>query len=295
MNYIKPDNLNKGDTITFIAPAGSVLDKDAIFRARDYFEENGYKVKFSEHLFSQNKYMSDTDENRLNDLHNAFADKDTQAIICGRGGYGTLRLIEKIDYDLIKANPKIFCGYSDITILSTMFLKRAGLITYSSPMARGDFGKEEKSEYTLKNFYNAVEGKDLIFNGDKVYKSGNAKGIMFGGNLASIVSLCGIDFLPDDDLIFFAEDLNEPVYKIDRMFTQLMNIKKFRHNVKGIILGDFLDSGYPEQLEELFNEISNELNIPVISGFKITHNTDKITIPIGKQGIIDNDTLFIKR
>ena len=294
MNYIKPDNLNKGDTITFIAPAGSVLDKDAIFRARDYFEENGYKVKFSEHLFSQNKYMSDTDENRLNDLHNAFADKDTQAIICGRGGYGTLRLIEKIDYDLIKANPKIFCGYSDITILSTMFLKRAGLITYSSPMARGDFGKEEKSEYTLKNFYNAVEGKDLIFNGDKVYKSGNAKGIMFGGNLASIVSLCGIDFLPDDDLIFFAEDLNEPVYKIDRMFTQLMNIKKFRHNVKGIILGDFLDSGYPEQLEELFNEISNELNIPVISGFKITHNTDKITIPIGKQGIIDNDTLFIK-
>lgn len=294
MNYIKPDNLNKGDTITFITPAGSVLDKDAIFRARDYFEENGYKVKFSEHLFSQNKYMSDTDENRLNDLHNAFADKDTQAIICGRGGYGTLRLIEKIDYDLIKANPKIFCGYSDITILSTMFLKRAGLITYSSPMARGDFGKEEKSEYTLKNFYNAVEGKDLIFNGDKVYKSGNAKGIMFGGNLASIVSLCGIDFLPDDDLIFFAEDLNEPVYKIDRMFTQLMNIKKFRHNVKGIILGDFLDSGYPEQLEELFNEISNELNIPVISGFKITHNTDKITIPIGKQGIIDNDTLFIK-
>lgn len=294
MNYIKPDKLNKGDTITFIAPAGSVLDKDAIFRARDYFEENGYKVKFSEHLFSQNKYMSDTDENRLNDLHNAFADKDTQAIICGRGGYGTLRLIEKIDYNLIRSNPKIFCGYSDITILSAMFLKRAGLITYSSPMARGDFGKEEKSEYTLKNFYNAVEGKDLTFYGGKVYKSGNAKGIMFGGNLASIVSLCGIDFLPDDDLIFFAEDLNEPVYKIDRMFTQLMNIKKFRHNVKGIILGDFLDSGYPEQLEELFNEISNELNIPVISGFKITHNTDKITIPIGKQGIIDNDTLFIK-
>ncbi len=294
MDYITPEKLKTGDTITFIAPAGSVLDKDAIFRARDYFEENGYKVKFSEHLFNQNKYLSDTDENRLNDLHNAFADKNTQAIICGRGGYGTLRLVEKIDYDLIRSNPKIFCGYSDITILSAMFLKKSGLITYSSPMARGDFGKEEKSQYTLKNFYNAVRGNDLTFKGDKAYKSGKAKGIMFGGNLASIVSLCGTDFLPDNDIIFFTEDLNEPVYKIDRMFTQLMNIKKFRHNVKGIVLGDFLDSGYPEQLEELFAEISNELNIPVISGFKITHNTDKITIPVGKQGIIDNKTLFIK-
>ena len=142
MNYTEPKPLQKGDTIAFIAPAGSILDANAIDRAKNYFENNGYNVVYSKHLFNQNKYMSDTDSNRLEDLHWAFSNKDINAIICARGGYGCLRLINDIDYNLIKNNPKIFCGYSDITILSAMFLKKSGLITYSGPMARGDFGLE---------------------------------------------------------------------------------------------------------------------------------------------------------
>lgn len=293
MNHITPKPLKKGNTIAFIAPAGGVLDKDAILRGKHYFENNGYNVVFSEHLFNQNKYLSDTDENRLSDLHWAFEDKNIDAVICGRGGYGCLRLIDKIDYDLIKNNPKLFCGYSDITILSAMFLKKAGLITYSGPMVRGDFGQEQVSEYTVANFFNAVEQKQLSFDSPKIYNDGSAEGVMFGGNLASIVSLCGIDFLPDEDFIFFTEDLNEPVYKIDKMFTQLLNIDKFRRNLKGIILGDFLDSGYPEQLDELFREIAEKLNIPVLGGFKITHEKEKITVPYGKTGMIKGNTLLI--
>lgn len=296
MNYSIPKPLKKGDTIAFIAPAGGVKDPDAIERAKNYFEENGYKVVYSEHLFNQNKYFSDTDENRLSDLHWAFQTPDIDAIICARGGYGCLRLIDKIDYDLVKKNPKLFCGYSDITVLSAMFLKRAGLITYSGPMARSDFGAEEVniSEFTLNNFYNAVEQKGTLeFISDKEYRTGVAEGIMFGGNLASVVSLCGIDFLPDEDFIFFAEDLNEPVYKIDKMFTQLLHISDFRTRAKGIILGDFLDSGYPEQLDELFAEIGHTLNIPVLGGFKITHETDKITIPYGQTAKIEGNKLII--
>lgn len=294
MNYIVPKSLSKGDTIAFIAPAGGVKDPDAIERAKLYFENNGYSVIYSEHLFNQNKYLSDTDENRLADFHWAFSNPDIDAIICARGGYGSLRLIDKIDYDFIKSNPKIFCGYSDITVLSAMLLKRAGLITFSGPMARGDFGGVNLSEYTLDNFYKAVEQNDVLeFPSDKVYNSGSSQGIMFGGNLASVVSLCGIDFIPKDDFIFFAEDLNEPVYKVDKMFTQLLNITDFNNRVKGIILGDFLDSGYPEQLDELFTEIGNDLNIPVLGGFKITHESDKITVPYGKIGRIENDKLII--
>ena len=299
MSYIEPKPLQKGDTIAFIAPAGSVIDKDAILRAKNYFEESGYKVLFSEHLFNQNKYMSDTDDNRLSDLHWAFSNPEIDAIICARGGYGCLRLIDKIDYSLIKNNPKIFCGYSDITILSAMFLKRANLITYSAPMCRSDFGRgganEENmlSDFTIKNFYKAVTGNELEFKPEKIYKIGDAEGITFGGNLASVVSLCGIDFIPDEDFIFFAEDLNEPVYKIDRMFTQLLNIDKFRQNVKGLILGDFLDSGYPEQLDELFCDIAKNLNIPAIGGFKITHNKDKITVPYGRYAKIDGETFTV--
>lgn len=294
MNYITPKPLKKGNTIAIIAPAGSVLDEDAIYRAKQYFENQGYNVKFSEHLFNKNKYLSDTDENRLSDLHWAFENPDIDAIVCARGGYGCLRLIDKIDYDLIKANPKIFCGYSDITVLSAMFLRKAGLITYSGPMARSDFGGKSLSKYTLDNFYRAVEhGSQSRITADKVYQCGDAEGIMFGGNLASVVSLCGTDFIPNDKFIFFAEDLNEPVYKIDKMFTQLLNIDKFRINVKGIILGDFLDSGYPEQLDELFKEIADKLNIPVLGGFKITHEKDKITIPYGKDAKIESDKLII--
>lgn len=296
MNYSIPKPLKKGDTIAFIAPAGGVKDPDAIERAKKYFEANDYKVVYSEHLFNQNKYFSDTDMNRLSDLHWAFQNPDIDAIICARGGYGCLRLIDKIDYDLVKKNPKLFCGYSDITVLSAMLLKRAGLITYSGPMARSDFGAEEVniSEFTLNNFYNAVVQKGTLeFISDKEYRTGVAEGIMFGGNLASVVSLCGIDFLPDEDFIFFAEDLNEPVYKIDKMFTQLLHISDFRTRAKGIILGDFLDSGYPEQLDELFAEIGHTLNIPVLGGFKITHETDKITIPYGQTAKIEKNKLII--
>ena len=292
MKCILPKPLKKGDTIAFIAPAGSVLDKDAIIRAKDFFVKKGYNVVFSAHLFNQNKYLSDNDNNRLSDLHWAFMNPDIDAIICARGGYGCLRLINKIDYNLIRHNPKIFCGYSDITILSAMFLKKSGLITYSAPMCRSDFGANdnEKSDYTINNFFKAVEGNNLEYRAESIYNSGVAEGITFGGNLASIVSLCGIDFIPDEDFIFFAEDLNEPVYKIDKMFTQLLNIDKFRQNIKGIILGDFLDSGYPEQLDELFCDISKELDIPTLGGFKITHNKDKITVPYGVRARIETDT-----
>ncbi|MCR5265861.1 MAG: LD-carboxypeptidase [Cyanobacteria bacterium RUI128] len=294
MKYTTPKPLKPGDTIAFIAPAGGVKDAKAIERGKKYFEENGYNVLYSEHLFNNYKYLSDTDDNRLNDFHWAFSNKEIDAIICGRGGYGCLRLIDKIDYELIRNNPKILCGYSDITVLSAMILKKTGLITYSGPMARGDFGAETKSEYTLSNFFKAVEQKEsLEFRAEKIYNKGNAKGVMFGGNLASIVSLCGTDFIPDEDFIFFTEDLNEPAYKIDKMITQLINIGKFRQNVKGLIIGDFLDSGYPEQVDELFEDTSKLLNIPALGGYKITHEKDKITIPYGKTAEINNDILTI--
>lgn len=292
MNIDAP-KLKQNATIAFIAPAGCIADKSRIDRAKLFFEDRGYKVVYGEHLFCKNKYMSGTDEERLADLHWAFSDNSVDAIICGRGGYGCLRLIDKIDYDLISHNKKFFCGYSDITVLSAMLLKRSGLITYSGPMANGDFGCEELSEYTVENFFSVVtSNNEHEYGATKLYRTGDAEGVLFGGNLASVVSLCGIDFLPDNDFIFFAEDLNEPVYKIDKMFTQLLNIDKFRAGVKGVVLGDFLDSGYPEQLDELFKEVSERLRVPVLGGFRITHSCDKITIPYGAFAKIKENRLI---
>ena len=295
MNLIKPKKLKQGDTITFIAPSGNI-DEDKVLNAKKYFEDKGYKIKLGEHIFDNDRYMAGNDTDRAKDLENAFKDNQTDAILCVRGGYGALRIIDKIDYNIIKNNPKIFCGYSDITVLSAIILKKTGLITFSSPMPKGDFQPEEINEYTEKQFFKTLTNDKITVSAQnlKTYKSGNAKGIIIGGNLASVASLCGTDFIPDDKFIFFAEDLNEPVYKIDKYFRQLLNIKKFKKNISSIILGDFLDSEPKEQLDELFFEFAKELNIPTFGGYYITHDKQKDTIPIGGFATLCDGILSIE-
>ena len=294
IEYKIPKKLKKTSKIAIVSLSGVVKDIEPIKRAESFFNNLGYDVELSDCLMYKNRYMAGYDEERAEELHHYFSRDDIDGIICSRGGYGALRLINLIDYDLIKNNPKVFAGYSDISVLSAMFLKKAGLITYSAPMASGDFGAEEISQFTVDNFFKAVAtDEDLNFKAKKFYKSGFAEGRMFGGNLASIVSLCGQDFIPEDKFIFFAEDVSEPVYKIDKMFTQLFNIPEFKKNLTGIILGEFTNTGNLEWLDELFQEFAQNLNVPIYSGFEITHSKDKITIPYGQKAKMENGILTI--
>lgn len=290
MNLIKPKKLEKGDTISIIAPSGGVESDENLLRATAYLKSLGYNVKWGKNVLKTNKYLAGTDNERLEDLHNAFNDKEINAIIALRGGYGAIRLINKIDYNLIKQNPKIFAGYSDITGLSAMLLKHSGLITYSAPMINGDFGIKSKDKFTIDNFFKTVATTEKQeIKAQTILKDGKASGITFGGNLATLVSLCGLDFIPNQKFIFFAEDLNEPVYKLDKMFTQLLNIEEFRKNISGIVFGEFLDIDNDEWLNSLQNEIVQELKVPAISGLKITHAREKLTIPIGIESAISNN------
>ncbi len=296
MNLIKPNKLKEGDTIAIIAPAGEV-DEERINFSEKYFKSKGYNVKFGAHLNKKRRYLAGDDNERIEDIHSAFEDSTVDAIICARGGYGAIRLINNIDYNIIRNNPKIFCGYSDITALSAMILKKAGLITFSGPMAQSDFGEENINKFTESQFWNTLTNKGSLMiqniNG-KIYRSGQAKGITFGGNLSTIASLCGIDFLPDEKFIFFAEDINEDVYKIDRYFRQLLNISKFKNNISGILLGEFINNGNSTWLDELFTELSTDLNIPVYSGYQISHDKNKFTIPIGAEAELNNGLLKIQ-
>lgn len=299
MNLIKPEKLNKGDTIAFLALSGAIESKRNILRAKKYFENKGYKVVLSENIFDKNRYLAGTDEKKVQELHKFFQDPEINAILCARGGYGTIRLLDKIDFELIKNNPKIFAGYSDVTAIEAMICKKTGLVTFYSPHAQSDFGVEEVSKFVEKSFFKTLTNTGSLEilpdkRKTKTYFEGNAKGLLFGGNLATIVSLCGIDFIPDEKFIFFAEDLNENVYKIDKMMTQLLNIEKFRKNVQGIILGDFLDSGNQKHVDELFYEIGGKIKKPILSGFKITHARDKITIPNGALAEFSTDTKILK-
>lgn len=299
MNLIKPKKLNKGDTIGIIALSGAIESEENILRAKKYFENKGFNVVLSDNIFDQNRYLAGTDEKKVKELHKFFANPKIKMILCARGGYGAIRLLDKIDFDLIKNNPKIFAGYSDVSALQAMILKKTGLITFYSPMASSDFGCEEVNKRVEKGFFDALSNtKDLELSPNKkkskVYFEGKAKGILFGGNLATIASLCGQDFIPQEKFIFFAEDLGEDTYKIDKMFTQLLNIPQFRENLTGIILGDFLDVKNKKHFDELFFEIGSKCKVPVLSGFKITHAKEKITLPYGAIAEFSTEDKILK-
>lgn len=291
MNLIKPPYLNEGDTVAIIAPAGEVI-YDEIIRAQAYLERHNLRVKLGKNVFKSCRYMAGTDEERVDDLHEAFLDKSVNAIICARGGYGSIRLIKHIDFDIIRRNPKIFCGYSDITALSLMFAKHSDLITFSGPMAQSDFN--DVTDFTAKSFLNVLSGGCEEYLSTITYSHGMSEGILWGGNLSTIVSLCGIDFIPDEDFIFFAEDLNEAPYRIDKMLNQLINMKEFRKHCKGIAFGEFLDCGDEKWLEEIFTETAQILDVPAYGGFKFTHAADKQTIPIGAKGYLQDGILSYK-
>lgn len=291
MNLIKPPFLKEDDTIAIIAPAGEVC-YDEIIKAQVFFERHNFHVRFGKNLFKSCRYMAGTDEERAEDLHEAFVDKSVNAIVCARGGYGSIRLIKHIDFDIIRRNPKIFCGYSDITALSLMMAKHSDLITFSGPMAQSDFN--DVTDFTAKSFFNVLSGGEEEYLSTVTYRTGQAQGVIWGGNLSTIVSLCGIDFIPDEDFIFIAEDLNEPAYKIDKMLNQLINMKDFRKHCKGIAFGEFLDCGDENWLCEIFSETAQILEIPAFGGFKFTHAADKQTIPIGAQGYLQDGLLSYK-
>lgn len=291
MNLIKPPYLKEGDTIAIIAPAGEVC-YDEIIKAQVFFERHNLRVKLGKNIFKSCRYMAGTDEERVEDLHEAFLDSSVKAIVCARGGYGSIRLIKLIDFDIIRRNPKIFCGYSDITALSLMMAKHSDLITFSGPMAQSDFN--DITEFTEKSFFNVLSGGEEEYFSTVTYNSGNAQGIIWGGNLATIVSLCGIDFIPEGDLIFFAEDLNEPAYKVDKMLNQLINMKEFRKHCKGIAFGEFLDCGDENWLSEIFAETAQILNVPAYGGFKFSHAQNKQTVPVGAAGYLQDGILSYK-
>lgn len=291
MNLVKPAILSSGDTIAIVAPAG-IVEYEQIMLAKTYFENKGYKVKLGKNIFNDDRYFAGNDMARVEDLHDAFLDDEVKAIVCARGGYGTIRLIKYIDFDIIRRHPKIFCGYSDITALSAMFLKHSDLITFSGPMAQSDFNTSCPDGITEKSFFNVLQGGYEEYCSVTTIKEGCAEGITFGGNLSTLVSLCGIDFIPDEEFIFFVEDVNEPVYKLDKMFNQLINIKKFRQNVRGIAFGEFIGVDDETWLNKLFVEVADILQVPAYGGFLFTHGDKKQTIPYGAYAKLDGNLII---
>ena len=284
--------LTKGDTIGILSLAGCVKDEFPYEKIEEFFDRYDYRVKFSAHVTDKKRYLAGDDDTRVRELEAFFEDESISAILSSRGGYGTLRMLDKINYDLIAANRKIFCGYSDITNLLNVFYMKTGLVTYHGPFAVSDFGVDDLYAITVKSFFDILEGHPVggfVHNDDFVcINPGMARGVLVGGNLATILSLMGTPFEIDfEEKILLLEDVSEPLYKIDRMLTQLRLCGVF-DKVRGVVIAKFSGCGVDEDvLKEFLREFFEDIRIPVFYGFDASHVAPRYTLPIGVEYMID--------
>lgn len=299
MRVIKPNHLRKGDLIGLISPASSPDNLEKINEGVKYFERLGYRVIVGKNVGKYRGYLAGKDEERLDDLHSMFKNKDVKAIFCVRGGYGSIRLIDKIDFNLIKRNPKIFVGYSDITTLQLAIFRKTGLVTFSGPMAAVDFAGEV-NPYTEEVFWRMVTstkpfGKLKNPENERIccLNKGEAKGVLLGGNLSLITSLIGTPFMPDfTKAILFMEEVDEKPYRIDRMLAQL-KLNKIFDKVSGIILCNFTNCEETDpnkkslSLNDVIGDYFEQLKKPVVYNLAYGHINPKNTMPIGVKASID--------
>lgn len=304
----KPLRLKKGDTIGMITP-GSYISDEGLKTAIEHVENLGFKVQLGKHIRAKRGFNAGTDAQRLEDLHAMFSDKNVAGIWCARGGYGCGRLLQKIDYQLIKKNPKVLIGYSDITALHLAIYKKTGLICFHGPVGASEFTK-----YTLENFQKIVmqpqanillkpakenlEQEDPNFH-PRTIISGKAQGKLIGGNLSLLASLVGTDFEPDfKNKIVFIEDIGEKPYRIDRMLTQLRQGTNLRE-ANGIALGIFADCEADTDdnsltLLETLTDRLGDLQMPVVYGLSFGHIANQITLPIGVEAALNTVDFTLK-
>lgn len=306
MRPIKPKKLTNKSVIGIISPASSPDDNSLIENGIKYLEKQGYRIKVGKNVGKSKGYLAGSNEERVKDLHDMFKDKEVKAIICVRGGFGASKLLDKIDYRLIRNNPKIFVGYSEITSLQMAFFQKAGLITFAGPMLTPNFAKKV-SPFTEEIFWRSLTsnkklGRIKLPENDILpgINRGSTTGRIIGGNLSVFASLIGTDYSPDvKNKILLLEDIDELPYKIDRLMNHL-RLTKILKKLNGMILGRFVDcyehdpSKKTLTLGEVMESYFQELSIPIIYTFPHGHIDDTVTIPYGINVKINASRGFVE-
>ncbi|MCX7781736.1 MAG: LD-carboxypeptidase [Negativicutes bacterium] len=297
---LKPKRLRAGSTIGVIAPA-SPGDPDLAASGIKWLEEQGFRVEPGRTLGQTWGYLAGTDSERAADINAMFAAPAIEGIVCLRGGYGTMRLLELLDYDAIRANPKVFVGYSDITALHISIRRRTGLVTFHGPMAAADMGKS-MSDYTRDSFLRAMtvaEPLGAIVNpplapAPVCIAAGKAEGRLTGGNLSLIAATLGTPYEIDTrGRILCLEEVGEEPYRIDRMLTQLQLAGKLQQ-AAGIVFAvcadcDSVDEAPGFTLEEVLKDRLGGLKKPVLFNLCFGHTADKATLPFGVNALLASD------
>lgn len=297
----KPRPVPPGATIGVVAPSGPV-PPEALEAGLERLHQWGYRTVVGDAVLQQRGYLAGPDERRAEDFNRMWADPAVDAVLCARGGYGAMRILNRIDWEQVRRNPKFFCGFSDITALHLAMEREAGLVTVHGPMVAAFGGAEGYNAAGLRRALmetgplGEIPWPDPAEAGAPrpvTIRPGVAEGRLIGGNLTLIVSLLGTRWEPDfTGRIVLLEDVDEPPYRVDRMLVQLLLAGKLQR-AAGIVFGDSPTClhgppGRPSlALPEVLSELLGPLGIPVLYGFPCGHGPHRATLPLGVHARLD--------
>ena len=304
VNIKKPSKLLQGDTIGLVSPSGAVFNNEPIDVAIESLEKFGLNVKVSKHLRERYGHLAGTDRQRASEINDMFEDRSIKGIICLRGGSGAARILEMLNYPVIRKNPKIFVGYSDITAFQLALYKKTGLITFHGPVGISSWDEFSRNHFTDLLFQNQMMNYENppkkesdwvpIRHRTRTISSGTTRGKLLGGNLSVLCGLVGSEYIPNfKGSLLFIEEVNEELYRVDRLMSQLQ-LSGVLSEINGFIFGKCTNClpgrGYGSlTFDEIMDHYIKPLGVPSFSGSMIGHIDSKFTVPLGIEAEMDAD------
>lgn len=284
----KPTPLSPGDTIGVVAPAGP-FDPELFQKGIVALGTMGYRVFQPEGLTLRDRFLAGSDQHRADLINQLFADPGIKGVFCARGGYGSLRLLNLIDYGLIWQNPKVFIGFSDISALIWVLMDRCGLVAFHGPVITTLGKGNPETATSLTAALTSGTPIEIPASNAEVIHAGKCNGTVRGGNLATLCHLTGTPYTPEfKGSIVVLEDVSEAPYKIDRMLCQ-MRLAGCFDGMAGLALGTFSDCGGINDVLDVFKDVFRDMNIPILAGFDIGHGPINLTLPMGIQATLDTE------
>ncbi|HEY9689676.1 MAG TPA: LD-carboxypeptidase, partial [Coleofasciculaceae cyanobacterium] len=290
---LRPRSLQPGDTIAVVAPAGMVAAADLVDGC-NWLQRQGFRVQVGRHVFNRDGYLAGRDRDRAADLNRAFADPAVAAIICARGGWGCARLLPLLDWDLARLHPKILLGFSDITALLLAYSVRSNLVTFHGPVIASSW-----------NAFSTAAWRQVLVDGQPMRLAnpptmphrpiypGQARGPLVVANLSVLAAMVGSPYLPRwDGVILIVEEVSEPVYRIDRLLSQL-KLAGILDRLAGFVFAQCTRCAVPGDrdptlsLSRVLQDWIRPLEIPSWQGFAVGHIPEKLTLPLGVEVAID--------
>jgi muramoyltetrapeptide carboxypeptidase len=283
---ILPPRLKPGDTIGIVAPAGP-FDKNIFKDGIQTLTSMGFRIHIPDDLYESDGYLAGSDAHRIEVIHRLFADETIDAIVCAKGGFGSIRLLPLLDFRVIEKNPKIFMGHSDISALLSAIDAQCGLVTFHGPLVTTLSTAPEATRQAVIAALTSERALDIKTEKGITIHSGSTTGRVCGGNLATLCHLLGTPFEPRfTDQILFLEDRGEFPYRLDRMLFQ-MKLAACFEGLAGLILGDFINCGALEDIIKIFSDLFQD---SILAGFESGHGKQNITLPFGVEATLDADS-----